>query len=228
MRLVATFLNALYPRSVTCDLCGRDAFLEAAGPGAFLCPACLQLLRPAPPLPPPARLEGLAAGLAYTEEAARLIHRFKYGGAQYLAETLAAFLPPPPGADCVVPVPLYPGRQRKRGYNQSELLARRLARDTGIPLERGLLARLRDTPSQTALHPGDRARNVRGAFRAQGSALGRRILLVDDVCTTGATLSECARVLRAAGAAGVWAMAACAVPCHTAGFPVCRPPADCW
>lgn len=210
MSLGAAFLNALYPRGVTCDLCGRDAFLGKAGPGAFLCPDCLKLLRPAPALPPPAPLDGLAAGLLYTEEAARLIHRFKYSGAQYLAETFAAFLPPPPAADCILPVPLYPGRRRRRGYNQSELLARCLSRAAGIPLEPGLLARLRDTPSQTALHPDDRARNVRGAFRAQGPARGRRVLLVDDVCTTGSTLCACAQALREAGAREVWAMTACA------------------
>lgn len=211
MGLIGTFLDALYPRGLTCDLCGRDARLDAAGPSAFLCPACLALLQPAPALPLPEGLDGAAAGLLYTPEAARLMHRFKYRQARYLAQTFAAFLPPIPAADRVLPVPLFPVRERRRGYNQSRLLAQCICEGTGIPMDASLLRRTRNTASQTALDSDARARNVRGAFAAAGDAAGLTILLVDDVFTTGATLAECARTLKAAGAKWVYALAACAV-----------------
>lgn len=212
MGLMGMFLDSLYPRGLTCDLCGRDARLTESGPGAFLCPACLALLRPAPALPCPPGLDGAAAGLFYTPEAARMMHRFKYRQAPYLADTFAAFLPLPTMAvDRILAVPLYPGRERRRGYNQSALLAQRLAQRAEIPLDNTLLSRTRDTPSQTALDHAARARNVRGAFQASEGALGLSLLLVDDVFTTGATLSECGRALKVAGACRVYAVAACAV-----------------
>lgn len=210
MGLTKIFLDALYPRGLACDLCGRDARLADSGPQAFLCPKCLSLLRPAPALPLCPGLDGAAAGLLYTGEAARMMHRFKYRRECYLAETFAAFLPLPEKADCILPVPLFPARQRLRGYNQSELLARCVARATGMPINGFLLSRVRDTLSQTTLDHDARARNVRGAFRAEGEVKGLAILLVDDVFTTGATVGECARTLKAAGAVRVYALAACA------------------
>ncbi len=219
MSLAAMFLDALYPRGLTCDLCGRDARLGESGPAAYLCPVCLGLLRPAPALPPPDGLDGAAAGLLYTREAARLMHRFKYGQARYLAETFAAFLPLPGAAfDRVLAVPLYPARERRRGYNQSALLAQCISARTGIPVDSSLLLRARDTASQTTLDHEARARNVRGAFRQAGDVRGLSLLLVDDVFTTGATLGECARALKAAGAGKVCALAACAAePCAGGG-----------
>lgn len=212
MGLIGMFLDSLYPRGLTCDLCGRDARLAAEGPEAFLCAACLALLRPAPGLACPLGLDGAAAGLSYTPEAARMLHRFKYRQAPYLADTFAAFLPLPATAvDRILAVPLYPGRERQRGYNQSALLAQCLAQKAGIPLDDTLLFRTKDTPSQTTLDHGARARNVRGAFRASEKAAGLSLLLVDDVFTTGATLSECGRTLKAAGALRVYAVTACAV-----------------
>ena len=211
MRLADMFLDALYPRGLTCDLCGRDARLGDSGPAAYLCPACLALLRPAPALPPPDGLDGAAAGLLYTREAARLMHRFKYGQARYLAQTFAAFLPPPVGNfDRILAVPLYPAREKRRGYNQSALLAQCLSERTGIPVDSSLLLRTRDTVSQTTLDHEARARNVWGAFRQTGEAEGLSLLLVDDVFTTGATLGACARTLKAGGAARIFALAACA------------------
>ena len=211
MRLAEMFLNALYPRGLTCDLCGRDARFGESGPAAYLCPACLALLRPAPALSPPDGLDGAAAGLLYTPEAARLMHRFKYGQGRYLAETFTAFLPLPEAAfDCILAVPLYPAREKRRGYNQSALLARCISTRTGIPVDSSLLLRTRDTASQTTLDHEARARNVRGAFRPGGEVKGLSFLLVDDVFTTGATLGECAKTLKAAGADKVYALAACA------------------
>jgi ComF family protein len=109
------------------------------------------------------------------------------------------------GADAVVPVPLHWWRRLRRGYNQSESLARGIARHLQIPCFPAWLRRLRNTPRQTAQSPTGRRENMRDAFRARTRARlkGRTVLLVDDVMTTGATAHEAARALRAAGAARV-------------------------
>jgi ComF family protein len=108
------------------------------------------------------------------------------------------------GAD-LVPVPLHPRRRRERGFNQAELLALALARGTGLEVSPGLLVRRRDTSSQAGLSAASRRRNVTGAFAARHRPrlVGRTLVLVDDVITTGATAAACARVLKQAGAAEV-------------------------
>ena len=102
--------------------------------------------------------------------------------------------------DRLVPVPLHPARQRERGFNQADLLAELLSRKTSIPLQR-VLQRIRYTKTQTAFDRAERMENLRNAFRLRKNAdvRGFRVLLIDDVLTTGSTLSECARVLKAAG-----------------------------
>jgi len=111
-------------------------------------------------------------------------------------------------ADLVVAVPLYARRQRLRGYNQSALLARELSRLCGLPLAERGLARRRNTPPQARSADAEaRKRNVADAFIADGRWVeGRRVLLIDDVMTTGATVDACARALHEAGAASVWAL----------------------
>jgi len=111
--------------------------------------------------------------------------------------------------DVLVPVPLHSRRQRARGYNQSLLLAREVSRRLDLPLAAGALVRRRDTPPQAKAAEADaRRRNVADAFDCRtGAVAGRRVLLVDDVTTTGATLDACARVLLAqGGASSVWAV----------------------
>jgi ComF family protein len=107
--------------------------------------------------------------------------------------------------DLVAPVPLYPARLRARGFNQAWMLAAPVARRLGTPIVGSLLRRTRPTDPQVALPERDRRRNVHGAFAVvhRRPVDGLRILLVDDVFTTGATVGECARVLRAAHAAAV-------------------------
>ncbi len=112
------------------------------------------------------------------------------------------------GADSLVPVPLYAGRLEERGFNQATLLAREIARILGLPVDAAGLARVRATEPQFSLHPGERHQNVHGAFACNANLAGRRMILVDDVCTTGATLEACAHVLKSAGAADVWALTA--------------------
>ena len=107
--------------------------------------------------------------------------------------------------DAVCYVPLYPAKRRERGFNQAEWLARVLARPYGWPVARKALSRIKDTGSQTHLTAAQRAANVLGVFKVlrPDQVEGKRILLVDDVMTTGATVNACARVLRRAGAASV-------------------------
>jgi ComF family protein len=111
--------------------------------------------------------------------------------------------------DCIVPVPLHPTRLRERGFNQAELLAKILRQRTNLSLNRAL-ERIRYTTTQTAFDRTDRMENLRGAFRLRKriDMRGLRVLLVDDILTTGSTLSECARVLREAGAHSVYAVTA--------------------
>ena len=108
-------------------------------------------------------------------------------------------------ADAVTSVPLYPKRERERGYNQAALLGEALARRVGIPFRRRLLGRRRATATQTHLTAAQRVHNVRGVFSVAwpGRVRGARIVLVDDVMTTGATVNECARALQEAGAASI-------------------------
>lgn len=142
------------------------------------------------------------------------IHQLKYRGASSLAPFLASVLGAtlerrPLDADLLVPVPLHPRRQRERGFNQADLIADRLAEISDLPLPtRGLLERTELRPPQVGLNAAARRHNVRGAFdcRLPDLVRGQRVLLVDDVMTTGATLEACAEALTAAGAARVLAL----------------------
>ncbi len=141
-----------------------------------------------------------------------IIHAFKYQKrlslsrplAQRLAESflgMAAQF----DADGVVPVPLYPSRKRERGFNQAEALARHFCRRVNLPLLGKSLSRIRPTLIQAGLSRRERRLNMRGAFRVKRPEIlrGKKILLMDDVFTTGATLNECSRILKEAGVARV-------------------------
>jgi ComF family protein len=137
------------------------------------------------------------------------VHELKYRARRRVAGRLSETMLGLPrvrrllaGADAIVPVPLHPRRKRKRGFNQSELLARELGDRAGIRTAAGALVRRKDTPPQTGLSAAARRANVRGAFAARhvSQVSGRTVVLVDDVLTTGATASACARALLAAGA----------------------------
>ncbi len=138
----------------------------------------------------------------------RAILAFKFLGRRALALPLADMLASEgldEAFDLACPVPLHPQRQRERGFNQSELLARYFCEKTGVSLRDGLLQRIRPTIPQVVLPAEHRAKNVRGAFSVspQANIQGARILLIDDLYTTGSTLKECARVLQKGGAAAV-------------------------
>lgn len=139
-----------------------------------------------------------------------LIHLYKYGRIKTLARPLSGFLiaalPRDERFDSVTAVPLHWRREWQRGFNQSDLLARELSRRCGIPAIR-TLRRVRPTPAQAGLSNTARRRNMSSAFRqrrrAAGSLPGKRILLIDDVMTTGSTAGACALALKRAGAARV-------------------------
>lgn len=148
----------------------------------------------------------------YTGPLRHLLQQFKYHEALWLAYDLGAILAAcaisqglVEGVDAVAWVPLYRARQRTRGFNQARVLASELARRLKVPLAPACCRRVRPTPTQTHLTARQRTDNVRGVFSAARRRWleGRRLLLVDDVMTTGATVSECARVLKAGGAARV-------------------------
>lgn len=141
-----------------------------------------------------------------------LIRDLKYHGAFWLADDLADLLAAGVRThydtgefDAIAAVPLHLSKQRLRGYNQSALLAAALGRRLGLPLARRCLRRVRPDRSQTHLTVSERAANVAGAFGTRWNRwlAGRRILLVDDVMTTGATVNDCARALKEGGAAVV-------------------------
>ena len=143
------------------------------------------------------------------------LHAFKFHGRRALAAPLGDLLVEamagrlPAGLPAVlVPVPLHPRRERERGFNQASLLARRVGRAWRCPVRDDVLVRAVATPSQTELDAPARRANVRDAFRLRRPELvaGCHVLLVDDILTTGATLSECARCLRDGGAATIGAL----------------------
>jgi ComF family protein len=146
-----------------------------------------------------------------------VLHQFKYGRQRHLRHPIAQWLRESLGDprlrgryfDVIVPVPLHPARERERGFNQAELIAELLAESAAVPI-RPVLERIRYTTTQTAYDRAERMENLHGAFRLRKNrdVRGLHVLLIDDVLTTGSTLSECARVLRAAGAVSVHAATA--------------------
>jgi ComF family protein len=160
-------------------------------------------------------LDGLRVAARYAGAVRAAIWALKYRGERRMAGPLGELLAHSGSQlgqrnTLLVPVPLHPNRRRQRGYNQAELLARQCGSVLRLPLRADLLARVRATPPQVGLSAAERRTNVAGAFAATSGAAsalaGRSILLIDDVCTSGATLAAAAVALRAAGAAVVWGL----------------------
>ena len=146
----------------------------------------------------------------FEDPLAKIIHQLKYNGlfalATPVAELMAEAWPEAASAvDVIIPIPLHPQRQKKRGYNQAALLAQGLAQQWDVPMREDWLQRSRHTQPQVGLSLAERQRNVTGAFTAVTNTLtGQHVLLVDDVYTTGSTLTAATKVLLEAGASAVW------------------------
>ncbi len=194
-----------------CWRCGESLGMESSRfAGQF---AAEELLCTPCRMAPPAFERAVAAG-TYEGELRAMVHLLKYEGMRALAKPLGTHLARAietlelAGDVVVAPVPLYAAKARRRGYNQSAVLAQAAAAalpgrtEFALRVDEALLERVRDTESQFALNPRARRTNLRGAFAVREGAplAGRTVLLVDDIYTTGATARECARVLRRAGA----------------------------
>ncbi len=214
-------LDLLFPaRCVNCNRVGESLCSRCRSQIQFLTPPyCRRCSRPlefhGDPCPlcraHPLHITQIRA-VGYHEGVLRhAIHALKYRHWIDLADPLAALLQQhllrtAPNVDLITAVPLHANRQRERGYNQAELLARSLAARVALPYTGGL-KRTRATADQIGLDMGARHENVRDAFAADGAAFaGRRVLIVDDVCTTGATLDACAVALRAQGACEIYGL----------------------
>ncbi len=205
-------------RGKICSICGErvlSSYADCDGDGLRTCPVCRRIERP---------FDRAVAYGSYDGGLRELVHLLKYNGVRpaarvlgrMLAEAIAALEPAfeQPGMFdrpmAVIPVPLYKTKFRQRGFNQAELIAKaalkQLPESVRFELLPGFLQRTRDTHSQIGLTNHQRRENLRGAFAVPRATeiTGREVLLVDDVYTTGTTASECARVLRRAGASRVW------------------------
>jgi ComF family protein len=186
-----------------CSVCGYAFPSKAISGEGALCGACRRELY---------RFDVARAWAPFQGSVKEIIHQLKYGCHPSLARPLAVRLASAYAADrhrlqadWLIPVPLHPARMRERGFNQSSEIARHLSRIVGVALARHWLLRTRPTKVQAGLTRRERRRNVSGAFEMSKSAevRGRAVLVIDDVFTTGATLNECARILRESGAARI-------------------------
>ena len=186
--------------SPICDFCGTP--LSTYG----VCKNC-QYHRP--------KLSGQRAVSLYQDPLRGCIHALKYGGNTRLAQPLGLMLAQTfrsygMHADILIPVPLHKDRYQQRGFNHASLLANVCSAEIGVPMYDNILIRHRATVAQVDLHPRERYQNVAGAFvcstYAKSVLNGRRILIIDDVSTTSATLEACATPLFEAGAKQIWGL----------------------
>jgi competence protein ComFC len=194
-------------RPPICKICGL--WYEGDITNEFKCRNCFDL---------ELEFSSARAAVQYAGLAKEVIHRFKYGRNEwfepFLAELLIEAAAPDvrlQAVDLIVPIPLHPRKQRARGFNQAERLAARLSAATAVPFDAKLAERVRDTNPQAHLDREDRIENVKNAFKYVGreKLKGQRLLLVDDVMTTGLTASSCAKELlkNGAGDVRVWTVA---------------------
>lgn len=216
MSLLSSFLDMIFPPKCTfCDSISKEA----------VCPECAEMVKFISP--PFCTICGIpfksdavkshtcgdcmkkkrhfswARGvLLYNDATSKAIHKFKYGKDTTFSMALGTIISEHPdikGFDLILPVPLHIQRLKERGFNQSLLLARHVGKVHGIPVDFDALKRTRWTEPQVNLKGRERKINVKGAFEVVKDVRGKRVLLVDDVYTTGATVSECSKVLKKSG-----------------------------
>lgn len=231
-RAVGAALDLLFPRR--CPVCGRIAGLEGICPECrkkvpyVRQPFCLCCGRPvdreeteycaACAAHPPAYTRGRALCL-YADPVKKALQDIKYNNKREYLDFFAGEMVERLGPaihrwdpQALIPIPMYPSDRRKRGYNQAELLAKRLGERLLLPVDTKTLKKKRKTIHQKELDYRGRRSNLKNAFAVENTLQWERILLVDDVCTTGSTLNEAARVLLAAGAREVCFVTVCIVP----------------
>lgn len=215
--LCNALLDLLYPQDNCCAACGKPLIGQME---RLLCGSCRSDLEQCR-LPVQERrgripcITANASPFSYQGVARRLVHQLKYNDThvsaillgEAMAETCAGsslF-----HCDLLVPIPLHALRQAQRGYNQSALLAHEIQAHIGIPTREGLLHRVRATARQVGKNVEERHLNMEGAFEGGCALSGEHVLLIDDVLTTGATASACARALLRSGAGSVSLLTAC-------------------
>lgn len=218
----AAFKDALYPMNCTCDVCGEELVADTRYRlcsecveklpfvGEHRCLSCGMPLKDESDYCNRCQYEKFAfvknrSPLTYEGETKKMIYALKFGRKKYIAQTLGAlmadeFLKSGMQADIIVFVPMTQKEEKKRGFNQSALLAYEVGGRLNIPVLPALV-KIKDTSAQKELHGKERAINLEGAFScAFEQVKSRRLLLIDDIFTTGATANECAKVLLKAGA----------------------------
>jgi ComF family protein len=190
------------PPAPACIRCGQPLDTDR------LCPTCQETS---------SHIDRITASAIFAHPLRDAIHELKYNSSRSLARPLGARMAATwrqvsLAADVIIPVPLHAARLAERGYNQSALLARVVSREVGVPIDETALVRAKATQQQALLRAVERRENVKDAFTCRGDVRGKRIALVDDVCTTGSTLEACAAALRAYGAASVWAFTLARAP----------------
>lgn len=192
----------------SCATCGSE--VET---GVF-CPKCRSINLMLEPMPGLKQLDGAVMGYKYDGALKDMLHKLKFEGERKFLQPLAeeaAFMARAYGGrkfDIVVSVPTDAQRRRGRGYDIPEAVFKNALAQHGA-WQPDVLARIKPTTPQYGLTPGERRSNVRGCFKVQGDVRGKKILLVDDILTTGATLDEAAKTLKQAGAKSVYALTLC-------------------
>ncbi|MDD4923885.1 MAG: ComF family protein [Dehalococcoidales bacterium] len=220
--LKKTALDLLFP--LRCIECGKE--------GSLICPACYNrlpwILPPVCPFcgvdkPPETHctscpvfqpvIDGMRAPFRFEAAIRSAVHRLKYRNLRAIAAPLASMMADylgdnPLPYDIIIPVPLHNKRLRERGYNQSELLAKEIGKSTCARVDKNCLMRHRHTPAQAMTKSiQERHSNLADAFICKNDTVrGKKVLLIDDVATSGATLDACAKALKSAGAASVWGL----------------------
>lgn len=206
-RILKAIIDAIYPNGLVCAICSREAHVDEHG----LCDDCASKLEFVKEIDKQEYIDDIYCAVYYTQHIAGAMHSFKYNDTRYLCRALASLitLPDEWETDCTVPIPLHKARRRKRGYNQSTLIAEELSKKYDLNIDESLVKRTVNTQSQRTLGQAQRAENIVGAFSVTGDVVGKRIMLIDDVFTTGATMNECAKALKNAGASKVYAATVC-------------------
>lgn len=209
MKLKETILSLVYPRRATCLGCGNMIGLDRDE----LCDECRMFLarnRIGPvPVPKGINVQGTAFVCPYRGPGGSMVRTLKYASVKLLVEEMGTRMAAVTQMmhiskiDHVTFVPMHPQRQRERGFNHAELLARKIGEELGVPCE-ALLERTRNAGQQAKLSKKEREQNLKDTFRAVRDTTGGTILLIDDVMTTGATLKHCSKALREAGAAQIY------------------------